>query len=978
MSDSGQEGEPSNVESEGGGLTRRETLAGASGLALTGLLNAGGLETGTGGTNDVPRDHQWTSLRTHHDTVEPDETADEEEGERSVRFTAASSLTYLGASWSEHGRPGDDTGGMWQHTFVQQTNAFGTKRVEGDYWAPAYDANRDPLELNPASDPEDPTPFDEYYGEYTAGEQIGGDGPDDRGDVGLSDFEVAVSTRTITRAKSVVNGQYVSVGVRRDPDQFGFLDEKRVIAKLLGHASEDTETAKELSRALSKPLRAESGQPALGDEFVNVGKAFSDIDENWGETFVEGARAGVPFVVGFLSTVLSEASDSLRAELLFSAPATILDALTVTDAFERMFSEAHIDIPTEVPYNRGFEAAYPGYDYERETRWSQPDYVEENNRQPVAGHYVTFDVYVQPNLAEEVSADDSAQSTVEVESIAPYAFYGVNGLKPTDGPGSSEAQSTWTIQIPDLGTPDEVGDRDDWHVAELEADAEGPDPIAGLEIFNRKLNDDEPTTFDARTTMLGGAPLKEEGGYEWQLYEQSDDETESPNELAGASGTGQRFTYDFASNEGPGNYVVELTVTDTTGASNTTKQPFAVVDGDPPKTELSVSNSGEESNRYRVGDTLTLQPDVDPKVNAYKWTFPEEDTVSTTDQGTAGESGASASFANGKPKDRTYTPESEGTKTVVLTTRDVDGNEAQCATTFAIANANPDVDFESSPPLSSITYGQEVSFDAGATSDPDGDDIAEYRWTFRGPLGTSQSANTWTRTGETTTFTFDPVTTTDTAAQKYEVTLEAVDGNGNDAVLSRTVEVTANEPPEPAFNAPESVRVGEQATLNASPSKDEDGLIESYEWTVDVGDGSYEETGRKVKQRWDEPGSYTVSLTVTDNDGGTATTERTVDVVESNESPNPIIQAPSSVRTGESVTLDGTESFDSDGSIERYEWTVTSGDTVFMEPTGSTATVEFSAPGWYEVELAVTDDDGATATESTYISVQFDWGFGWL
>ena len=67
----------------------------------------------------------------------------------------------------------------------------------------------------------------------------------------------------------------------------------------------------------------------------------------------------------------------------------------------------------------------------------------------------------------------------------------------------------------------------------------------------------------------------------------------------------------------------------------------------------------------------------------------------------------------------------------------------------------------------------------------------------------------------------------------------------------------------------------------------------------------------------------------------------------------------------ETVTLDGTGSSDSDGTITSYEWK--EGVTVL----GSTSTITLDlATGGHTITLTVTDDDGATSTDTVEITVE--------
>lgn len=71
--------------------------------------------------------------------------------------------------------------------------------------------------------------------------------------------------------------------------------------------------------------------------------------------------------------------------------------------------------------------------------------------------------------------------------------------------------------------------------------------------------------------------------------------------------------------------------------------------------------------------------------------------------------------------------------------------------------------------------------------------------------------------------------------------------------------------PTPRFSfSPASPKAGEFVFFNASASSD-DGAIVRYEW--DYGDGTRIETGMTVSHDFVDPGTYFVTLTVTDNEG---------------------------------------------------------------------------------------------------------------
>ncbi|MFB6270567.1 MAG: PKD domain-containing protein, partial [Halobacterium sp.] len=99
-------------------------------------------------------------------------------------------------------------------------------------------------------------------------------------------------------------------------------------------------------------------------------------------------------------------------------------------------------------------------------------------------------------------------------------------------------------------------------------------------------------------------------------------------------------------------------------------------------------------------------------------------------------------------------------------------------------------------------------------------------------------------------------------------------------------------------------------------------------------------------------------------------------VAAANEAPLADAGLDQTVTRGTTVYLDGTGSRDPDGSIERYQWTITaeSGDaTNATSPQCTTCErtqFQAEATGTYRVTLEVTDDDGATTTDTLFVTVE--------
>jgi len=159
------------------------------------------------------------------------------------------------------------------------------------------------------------------------------------------------------------------------------------------------------------------------------------------------------------------------------------------------------------------------------------------------------------------------------------------------------------------------------------------------------------------------------------------------------------------------------------------------------------------------------------------------------------------------------------------------------------------------------------------------------------------------------------------------------------------------------FTSPPSIReVGENATFNGLRSE---GAVDSYEW--DFGDGTTA-TGRSVKHAFEEPGAYTVELTVS-GPGGTDSTTETVVVVEDAEDPYPGLNV--TVEEPEVGTEIGKDlRFEARGGgtlAQRYEWDFGDGTTA----TGRSVTHSYGEPGEYTVELTVVGPAGDNVTTRT-------------
>jgi len=268
--------------------------------------------------------------------------------------------------------------------------------------------------------------------------------------------------------------------------------------------------------------------------------------------------------------------------------------------------------------------------------------------------------------------------------------------------------------------------------------------------------------------------------------------------------------------------------------------------------------------------------------------------------------------------------------------------------TTAVPNQPPVAAFTLSP--AAPLPGQTVSFNGGSSSDTDGY-ITTWQWSFGdGQIG--QGAQ---------------VTHAYASPGSYPVTLTVTDDDGatDTETRSLTVSVVPNQPPVAAFTvSPAAPLPGQSVTFNGSSSSDADGYITSWEWSF--GDGQVAQ-GSQAGHAYATSGTYTVTLTVRDNNGATDTETRSLTVAAVPNQP-PVAAftvSPAAPVPGQSVTFNGTSSSDPDGFIASWEWSFGDGQVAQGSQVGHTYTIA----GTYTVTLTVRDDDSATNSSSRQLAV---------
>ncbi len=149
--------------------------------------------------------------------------------------------------------------------------------------------------------------------------------------------------------------------------------------------------------------------------------------------------------------------------------------------------------------------------------------------------------------------------------------------------------------------------------------------------------------------------------------------------------------------------------------------------------------------------------------------------------------------------------------------------------------------------------------------------------------------------------------------------------------------------------------------FDASGSTDADGSIMSYSWNF--GDGS-SGSGINASHSYTSTGSYTVVLTIEDNDGLLNSTEQLITVSSSSDPEVPVATFTYGQVEGFTVTFDASGSTDNNGIVS-YFWIF--GDNSFG--TGEMVTHTYAAEGAYTVSLEVRDEDGKRNSLTQVVTV---------
>ncbi len=250
---------------------------------------------------------------------------------------------------------------------------------------------------------------------------------------------------------------------------------------------------------------------------------------------------------------------------------------------------------------------------------------------------------------------------------------------------------------------------------------------------------------------------------------------------------------------------------------------------------LPTASFTDSKKDLKLDVDASASADSDGTIESYAWDFGDGQTET------------------GKTASHNYAD--AGTFAVKLTVTDDKGGKAEVTKQITVTAPPPNVE----PVAAFQVTVKDLKVDVDASGSTDGDGTIEsYAWDF----GDDKTADT-----KVASHSYDE-------AGDYEISLTVTDDDGAEHKITKQVSVTepANEKPKAVIDA-----AVENLTVNVDgrSSSDTDGEVKTYAW--EFGDDA---TGDQAEEAhtYNDAGTYTIKLTVTDNRGGTDSVTKQVTV----------------------------------------------------------------------------------------------------
>ncbi len=370
-----------------------------------------------------------------------------------------------------------------------------------------------------------------------------------------------------------------------------------------------------------------------------------------------------------------------------------------------------------------------------------------------------------------------------------------------------------------------------------------------------------------------------------------------------------------------GLYSVTLTVTNSSGLSSHTTTQVQVVRPPNVLPSLVLNCTSDVINTLLCNANGST--DSDGNIVSYKYSWDDNSNDMKAD---------SANI--------THVFSTSGSHSVTLTAIDNDGGVSTFVKSFTVkANTLPVANFscDASKP-------QKLTCSSSSTDADVGDSIQSYSWKFG-------NASAFSTTTSNTDYDFK-------TGGSFDVTLSVTDSYGGVGSLTKTIVVKNNTPPMANFSC---TNTGLRTIHCENSSSDNDGSIVNISWVLDDGTNL---TGTNFDHTFSDDQTHTITLSVTDDLGATASLAQTVQPIK-NQAPQLDINANTLTGFAPLAINFTANAVDSDGIVSNLNWNFSDGGS----DSGTSVSHTFSAAGTYTITAIATDNFGATTTKSLSVTV---------
>jgi hypothetical protein len=397
-----------------------------------------------------------------------------------------------------------------------------------------------------------------------------------------------------------------------------------------------------------------------------------------------------------------------------------------------------------------------------------------------------------------------------------------------------------------------------------------------------------------------------------------------------------------------GQYVVQLLVND--GSVDSAPDTVTITTLNSPP----VADAGPDQTVF-VGETVTLDgsgsSDVDGDPLAFQWAL------------TTVPPGSLASLSDPTAVMPTFVIDQPGTYVAELIVNDGFVDSAPDTVQVVTENSAPVADAGDDQ---NVEVNDVVMLDGSGSSDVDGDPLT-FAWSFLSrPPGSIATLSD--PTAVMPSFTADVPGT-------FVVQLIVNDGLRDSAPDTVTID-TGNTAPVADAGPDQTVALAALVMLDGSGSFDPNGDPLTYAWaltSVPPGSSATLSDPNVVMPTFtaDEAGTYVAQLVV--NDGFVDSAPDSVTISTANTRPVADAGDDQTAQVGDTVTLDGSGSFDADGDALAYAWSITSrppeSTADLSDPNAIMPTLDVDVPGTFLIQLIVNDGQLDSLPDGTMIEV---------